>query len=123
MDGYLFPVSRNLDLFVQTDPDEPDSVLVSGVYERYRDCTLVRANWYYGKPGERSIAIDSVRLTSPSQIINSDGPTSWGPTRLHIRLADFYAGTYAVAVHDCYNGFFWKTETLIYQSIVKLPGM
>lgn len=34
LDGYLFPVSRNLDLFVQTDPDEPDSVLVSGVYER-----------------------------------------------------------------------------------------
>lgn len=115
IDGLFFPVITDLTLEAKLDPENGRSTLVGGEYTRTRNCDFIRTDWFYGRPGARSIGLTAVRV-EPLLEIPGPGRHAWGPTRLFIDPVQIKNNVYAIAVHDCYRGLLWETETLIYNS-------
>ena len=118
LDGLFNPVLVNFRFVAELDPEEPGATLVHGTFNRLRDCTFIRQDWYLGSPG-KGVAITSVRLNQPA-VLKADQLWHWGPTRLFLRPEQVLANVYAVSVHDCYGGWLWETETLAYNSHSKI---
>lgn len=119
LDGSFFPVAKVLTLEAQDDPSNEGSLIVSGTAESFRPyCTLLYTHWFIGKPGKRSILIPSERIEQPRNLEVTDDKVirAFGPLRLKISMESFEKQLYVVTTHDCYNGYFWTIQTVVYVS-------
>lgn len=113
VDGWLFPVVSQFEVKIEeTERSNKTRIFIS--FNKPRDCSFRRLEWYLGDPGKSNISLSAVYDFQPPIIRGGTYYEGWGPIDIFISKDLFIWNTYAVVVHDCYNNFLWETRTIAY---------
>ena len=106
LDGWALPV---VGPFTPVDITTADGeTTFYGTTEKFRDCTIVRVKWYFGKIGS-----DELRSSINIRTLNRPvGDIRGGPWRFPVDQDELRTSVYAVAWHRCH--FLWDTATIFY---------
>lgn len=116
-EGYVFPVTSELTIVdVELSPDLPGYSIVTGNFEKYRECNKLEITWYY---------TDHLSLNSYNKVrviaFESGAPTvnNLGENELKLFYVNIHPSllkdrSYATITHDCYNSWLWNTTNTFY---------
>lgn len=113
VDGWMSPVISQFSIrFEETDTPNTTRLFID--FRKDRDCAFRRLEWYLGEPGKNNIPLTAIYEFQPPIVRGGAYYEGWGPVDLLIGKNLFVRNTFAVTVHDCYNGWLWETRTLVY---------
>ncbi len=113
LDGALFPVFTNVQLVSAEPGPRPLSTKLHMTFYKERDCTYLDSEFFVGTP-EAGLKVTSEWLEPPA-ILGAD--TEGHSFRiLNMPPEALRNNSYAIAYHDCYNGWLWRTATVFWNT-------
>jgi len=112
VDGLLWPVYTNVELqsteVVENTEGFIPKTLVFFTFTFARQCTWEETHWYRGRPGT-AIDVPTAWAKDPKPLLVGDHGESW--RYIYMSPEDIRNNSYAESIHDCYDGWLWKTKT------------
>lgn len=106
IEGRLNPVVVSTEL-TRIIPESENTSKIYGTATKLRECSYLKTEWYYGKPGEQSVLVP-VTINEPAKI-RYDGKFAFGPWVLELSHDHVRDESYALVYHQCH--ILWPTIT------------
>ena len=113
IDGWVNPVVGLLEITdIRRHPTEPESVMIAGNAEKFRNCDWLGIEWFVGKVDGRSASVPA-RFDDKPQV-RATGVMHWSELVVSLPEDVVCNSSYAFVVHNCHP--LWLTRSLFYDS-------
>ena len=113
LDGVLFPVFTNVQLVSVEQGPRTYTTASHMTFFKERDCTFLRSEFFIGTP-ENGLAVIS-EFVKPPEVLTG-GDTGYSYRLVHMPPSALRKNSYAIAYHDCYDGWLWPTATMFWNT-------